>query len=70
MSNQEQHNDVILSPIMEKKQKYLDEMKQRKLDRDREIQRKYDQLDEYYSKKTHESTYKNLVGSNQWLQRQ
>ncbi|CAO3623854.1 unnamed protein product [Cunninghamella blakesleeana] len=70
MSNQEHHNDIILSPIMEKKQKYLEEMKQRRLDRDREIQRKYDQLDEYYSKKTHESTYKNLVGSNHWLQGQ
>ncbi|CAO3636787.1 unnamed protein product [Cunninghamella echinulata] len=70
ITSQEQRNDIILSPLMEKKQKYFEEMKQRKLDRDREIQRKHDQLEEYYAKQIHESTYKNLVGSTHWLQGQ
>ncbi|KAI9249303.1 hypothetical protein BY458DRAFT_559949 [Sporodiniella umbellata] len=50
----------------EKRAAYLAEKELREKALMEELRKKSDQLDEYYTKKTRESIYKNLVGANQW----
>jgi hypothetical protein len=48
-------------------QAFLDQLAQRRKQEEQDLQREYDRLDEHYAKKTRESIYQNLVGSNAWL---
>jgi hypothetical protein len=56
-------------PFEQERQAYLMELDERKRQLALEMTRESDKLDEFYAKKTRESIYRNLVGSNhQWLQ--
>jgi hypothetical protein len=49
------------------RQAFLDQLAQQRKQEEQALQREYDRLDEHYAKKTRESIYQNLVGSNAWL---
>ncbi|KAI8091485.1 uncharacterized protein B0P05DRAFT_267346 [Gilbertella persicaria] len=53
--------------LEEKRQAFLTQQTERKRQIEAQITRESDKIDEYYAKKTRESIYRNLVGSNQWL---
>lgn len=56
-------------PFEQERRSYLAELDERKRKLALEMTRESDKLDEFYTKKTRESIYRNLVGSNhQWLQ--
>ena len=50
----------------EKRKAYLKQQQERRKQIEAELLKESDQLDEFYAKKTRESIYRNLVGS-QWL---
>jgi hypothetical protein len=58
------------TPFEQERRAYLVERDERKRQLALEMTRESDKLDETYAKKTRESIYRNLVGSNhhQWLQ--
>ncbi|KAI8328490.1 hypothetical protein BC941DRAFT_444771 [Chlamydoabsidia padenii] len=67
LNSQEQKKSTVLSPLETQRQQFLDELQQRRKQQEQDIQRQYDKLEEHYAKKTRESIYQNLVGSNAWL---
>ncbi|SAM01236.1 hypothetical protein [Absidia glauca] len=64
--NQQEKRDSNASREAQR-QAFLDQLAQRRKQEEQDLQREYDRLDEHYAKKTRESIYQNLVGSNAWL---
>lgn len=63
----ETQNKHIKIPFELEKQAYLKQQQERKKRLELEIRRESDILDENYAKKTRESIYRNLVGSQNWF---
>ena len=63
----ETQNKHINIPFELEKQAYLKQQQERKKRLELEIRRESDILDENYAKKTRESIYRNLVGSQNWF---
>ncbi|KAG2214818.1 hypothetical protein INT46_006610 [Mucor plumbeus] len=61
---QNKHKNI---PFELEKQAYLKQQQERKKKLELEIRRESDILDENYAKKTRESIYRNLVGSQNWF---
>lgn len=67
IKSQEQRESQTLSPLEEEKQAFMDQLQQQRKAYQQDLQRQYDKMDENHAKKTRESIYRNLVGSNAWL---
>ncbi|KAI8636686.1 hypothetical protein BD408DRAFT_425776 [Parasitella parasitica] len=61
---QNKHSNL---PFEAEKQAYLKLLQERKKKLEQDIRRESDILDENYAKKTRESIYRNLVGSQDWF---
>lgn len=70
LAQQELRESRALSPLETQRQEFMDQLQQRRKQEEQDIQRQYDKLEEHYAKKTRDSIYQNLVGSNAWLNRQ
>ncbi|OAC99640.1 hypothetical protein MUCCIDRAFT_114839 [Mucor lusitanicus CBS 277.49] len=61
---QRKHNNI---PFESEKEAFLKQQQDRKKALEQDIRREADLLDETYAKKTRESIYRNLVGSQSWF---
>ncbi|KAL9545416.1 hypothetical protein MBANPS3_007155 [Mucor bainieri] len=61
---QARHSSI---PFASEKEAFLKQQQDRKKKLEQEIRREADLLDETYAKKTRESIYRNLVGSQSWF---
>ncbi|ORZ17957.1 hypothetical protein BCR42DRAFT_412850 [Absidia repens] len=67
IKSREQRETQASSPLEEEKKAFMCQLQQQRREYDQDLQRQFDKMEENHVKKTRDSIYRNLVGSNVWL---
>ncbi|CAO3598565.1 unnamed protein product [Absidia cylindrospora] len=67
IKSQEQRETQTLLPLEEEKKAFMGLLRQQQKEYHQDLQRQFDKMEENHVKKTRDSIYRNLVGSNVWL---